>query len=563
MDGGKNKERHTKMKAAKSKKKVAKAKTVAKGKVTKASEPVAAAPKIAVNIKRDRMDVGVDNLTPAPWNPRGEISPESVADLVASIATVGVIEPVVVMPTSASLPKVSGPVYIIIAGHRRVKAAKLAGLATIPCDVLLGIDAATAKRMTFIENLQRRDADPLLESNLVAELVADGMTTDEIAAEIGRDRKWVLRRKNLANLSPSWRKRVADGEKIAIDCLEHIAAYPAELQESLKKERCNTYDRVDGVLRWANIRYAFTHASRDLRDVRFDCADCRACANNTGCTPDLFDWDNGKPTALGLCTNAKCFERKSAAYIEDVVAAAKAKGTAIIKRAPGYYIDTAARKTKKCCVLYVYREPYKDHDTIAWGEPPPKATASTGSGSDGDSPVSAADLAAERKAKREHNSAIRHLAEICAADGNLANWLKSLAAGRASAPFVIQHLFSGIDSYRLVGTSTEIEKAAFVYFLMTPNWPSTIPDGYWKSVAEAVIHNLNPSRNAYTADVNAGRICALFAAELRATDLTDEEADRILPPQGREDLAQLSVKWDDPDAAPAAAPAADFEDIPF
>ena len=204
-------------------KKSSKKNTVAKVAEKDKGVPSAAKATSAVKFTRERHELAVRELTPAPWNPRGEIPTESVADLVASIAAVGVIEPIVVM-SSAKHGK-----YIIIAGHRRVKAAELAGLDKIPADVLVGVDVTTAKHMTFIENLQRRDADPILESNLVAELVADGMTTDEIAAEIGRDRKWVLRRKNLSNLSPSWRKRVAKGENITTDCLEHIAAYPVEI----------------------------------------------------------------------------------------------------------------------------------------------------------------------------------------------------------------------------------------------------------------------------------------------------------------------------------------------
>lgn len=521
------------MKTTKSKKKVAKANTVATVKSAVVAEPAATAPKVAVNIERERMDVGVANLTPAPWNPRGEISPESVADLVASIATVGVIEPIVAMPTAASLPNVLGPVYIIIAGHRRVKAAKLAGIATVPCDILKGIDAATAKRMTFIENLQRRDADPILEANLVAELVADGMTTDEIAAEIGRDRKWVLRRKNLSNLSPSWRKRIEKGEKITTDCLEHIAAFPAELQEKMKKE----WTHHSTALRWCDLERCFNNESQNLSKAPFDTTPCKSCANNTGCSPDLFEWER-KPATLGKCLCAKCYRKKCAAHVAAIVKQAENDGTLIIRNSPDYYVKTSPTKTKKCSALYVFKPyytSYKDEIKVEWGEPPKKESGLKMSAEERE-----ADLAAKRE-KREHNKAIRHLVELCA-DNNLANWLKSLAANRVTAPFIIQRLFVGIDSYRLVGTETEIEKAALVFFL-EDNWPAVIPEGYWKSIAAAVVLNTNPSRNSYTADTNAGRIVALFSEELRAAGLTNEEADRILPPTAKDKLAKLSVKW--------------------
>lgn len=140
----------------------------------------AAAPNVA-EWRRERREIEPSMLKSAPWNPRGEVTPESVADLAASMRTLGVIQPLVAM-----LDKDGGTT--LVAGHRRLVAAKAAGLATVPVDVLVGVDRETARRMTFIENLQRKDADPLLESELVGDLVKSGMTQAEIAAETGRGR---------------------------------------------------------------------------------------------------------------------------------------------------------------------------------------------------------------------------------------------------------------------------------------------------------------------------------------------------------------------------------------
>ena len=455
--------------------------------------------------ERNRIDVALENLVPAPWNPRGEIPPESVADLVASIATVGVIEPVVAMPTEASLPNVTGPIYIIIAGHRRVQAARLAGLAAIPCDVLNGIDAATAKRLTFIENLQRKDADPLLESNLVAELVADGMTTDEIAAEIGRDRKWVLRRKNLANLSPSWRKRVAAGDKIAIDCLERIAAYPAETQEHLKGVGKEDYNRTEGVLRWSSISWEFAKTSRELGNACFDCAECLTCAKNTGCTPDLFDWAGGKPASLGQCLNGKCYERKNDSHIEALVKEAEKSGAKVIRKEPTYEIKTSAKRTKTCKVMYVYKGYPNSGLKFVWGEPPKAAGEKT--------KLSASEKVAREKS-RMLNRAIRNLAAACT------NTLAELLAMRfidpdnpgeiqPYAPFAIMRAFVNLGSYRLHGCKSVIEDCAAAAI----NSRLSIPADVWSQTAAAdIILQLDPKR--YGAYANAKLLLAMFG-ELR------------------------------------------------
>lgn len=526
MGDGQKTKKGTNMKTTKSKKKVAKANAAATVKSAEVAEPAATAPKIAVNIERERRDVIVDSLTPAPWNPRGEISPESVADLVSSIATVGVIEPIVAMPTAASLPNVPGPVYIIIAGHRRVKAAKLAGLEAVPCDILKGIDVATAKRMTFIENLQRKDADPLLESNLVAELVADGMTIDEIAAEIGRDRKWVLRRKNLAQLSPSWRKRVASGEKMTTDCLEHIAAYPEAIQERLKK--ASAYNIADGTLHWSDIRRDFEIESRELKDACFDCSKCYNCAKNSGSTPDLFDWVGGKNPQLGRCLDAACFKRRMAKHVADTIEAAKASGVTIVKSNPTYSgKKISPTKTSKCNTLYTW-EDYDKITHIIWSEPPRSIVQNAGSA--GKAKLSAKEIA-ERKETRERNKAIRKLASICANNGRLANELRKLDLGPA-APFYISRAFAGLPtSWIFEGCKTDAQKMACSAIAGNLQAP---PNHWYPIIAAEICEQMDPHRFG---ESNARLVVALFpeiAAELSIDEtkllISAADADKLINP---------------------------------
>ena len=322
-------------------------------------------PKAAEYVRR-RIDVDVGKVHVAAWNPRGKITPESVADLAASIRTLGMIQPVVcMMEPNGSLT--------LIAGHRRLVAAKLAGLKTIPCEALDGLDEATAKRMTFIENLQRLDADPLLEAELVAGLVKSGMTHAEIAAETGRGEKWVARRANLVNLSPSWRDRVKSGEQITIDCLEHVAAYPLEIQEKCKEASGSYYGNTDGIS-WHDIRWMFQRETRDLKEVLFDTEKCRTCPMNTGCCHDLFD-DEVSKDALGKCLDAKCYGEQTEQAVADAEAKAEKRGSKVVKKSPyqcGVYGSATKRPTKTNTVLYVYNDSM-GKKTMEWAPPPPKA----------------------------------------------------------------------------------------------------------------------------------------------------------------------------------------------
>ena len=517
----------------KANKKVAKTMVKAKGKKAEAvATPEAKAPR-AINISRERLDVEIGQLTAAPWNPRGEISPESVADLVASIATVGLIEPLVVMEAE------SGKGYIIIAGHRRAKAAALAECKTVPCDILRGIDVATAKRMTFIENLQRRDADPILESNLVAELVADGMTADEIAAEIGRDRKWVLRRKNLSNLSNSWRKRIEKGENITTDCLEHIAAYPEEIQEKMKKE----YMHHSSALRWYDISRYFERESQNLSKAPFDTTPCKTCSNNTGCSPDLFDWEK-RPSPLGKCLCAKCYKKKYAAHFDAIVKQAKSDGVSVIEREPRYDVKTSTTRTKKCSVLYIYRPYYSDETEVKWGEPPKGKETSKVSEKEREKEL------AEKREKREHNKAIRVLAtwcgggmagEPCNLAKFIADYFKDPQTGEIlpHAPFYVAAAFSGIDSsYHLLGSGTDKSKGGIAAIFGNLR----IPVGWANVIASQIISYLDPGRSqGYYADPNAKLILAMFPSIREA--IGEDVAKKIISAAAADKLKCPTIEW--------------------
>lgn len=503
------------------------------------------APEVAKSAKvfaqRERRDIEPLQLVAAPWNPRGDITPESVADLAASIATVGIIEPVVVMPGDAATS------YIIVAGHRRVAAAKAAGLATVPCDVLTGIDEAQARRMTFIENLQRKDADPLLESTLVGNLIADGMSQAEIAAETGRGEKWVARRLNLSKLSPSWRKRIADGERMTTDCIEHIAAYPEAIQERLKKTR--GYNCADGVLHWSDIRREFVNESCDLKEAIFDCSKCYNCLKNSGCTPSLFDFDGGKNPALGRCLDAACYKRKNAKHVADTLEAAKESCVTIVKKDPTYSgKKISTTKTRTCNTLYTWGG-YDKTRHILWSEPP-KATSQTSAARDAYDEKKAA----ERKEKRERNKAIRKLAEWCGSGtaGEPCNLAKMLDehierqpyTNHASpfAVFAIQHAFDfvGWPGYELIGTDSEVRHCAISALFGN----LTVPDTWTSRVAAEIINSLNPSRGGgWQAERNAVLILRMLGAS--AADKVGKDIVAAIIPKDAdaEKFRNSSIKW--------------------
>lgn len=470
-----------------------------------------------VEYRRERREVAVDALKPAAWNPRGEITPESVADLAASIASLGLIQPLVAMEDMT-----------LVAGHRRLAAAKLAGLETVPVDVLVGVDEATAKRMTFIENLQRTDADPLLESGLVGGLLESGMTMAEIAAETGRGGKWVARRANLTKLSPSWRKRVADGEKITTDCLEHVAAYPASVQERLKGVRGYS----NGALRWQEIHSRFASETCELTGAKFNRKPCRTCPNNTGCAVDLFDWP-GRVSAFGRCLDPKCYDRRHNLAIDETMAAAKKDGLKVVERKeyPGYPIRLQDKRDEDHATLYVWKD-YDGRRTMQWGNAPEPSKNRAGCDETDEA------WKEERQRKLAANKARRKLAKWCE-DSFAATFAYRWQFVDVAVAMTIQTLFDIGSKWRVFGSTTSATDAALAYLLDIGKCGDAPKEQWARMAAPAIAAKI--SRNE-TGDVYAERLLAILTEAEAA--LTDEERRLIVSDERLEELRDLPpVKW--------------------
>jgi ParB family transcriptional regulator, chromosome partitioning protein len=150
--------------------------------------------------------VDVDLIVPNPHQPRVSFSDESIAELAASIREHGVIQPLLV---SRAHPE---GVYQLIAGERRLRAARLAGLQRVPVVVR---EAASREllELALVENLQRADLNPIEEALAYRRLADEfDMTQDAIATRVGRSRASVANAMRLLTLSEELKSSVASGE---------------------------------------------------------------------------------------------------------------------------------------------------------------------------------------------------------------------------------------------------------------------------------------------------------------------------------------------------------------
>jgi ParB family chromosome partitioning protein len=154
--------------------------------------------------------VDVDLIVSNPHQPRAFFDPESLAGLAESVREHGVIQPLLVTRVEA---EGGGPaVYQLIAGERRLQAARLAGLSRVPV-VVKEATSAEVLELALVENLQRADLNPLEEAQAFRRLVEEfGLTQEAVAARVGRSRTAVANALRLLGLSDDLKASLARGE---------------------------------------------------------------------------------------------------------------------------------------------------------------------------------------------------------------------------------------------------------------------------------------------------------------------------------------------------------------
>jgi len=145
----------------------------------------------------------VGQLVPGRYQPRTKMDQGSLQELAASIRTQGLMQPILVRPVSKDQ-------YEIIAGERRWRAAKLAGLGEVAV-VVRDVSDQASLAMALIENIQREDLNPLEEAQGVQRLVSEfGLTHQEAADAIGRSRTATTNLLRLLNLEKSVQQQILD-----------------------------------------------------------------------------------------------------------------------------------------------------------------------------------------------------------------------------------------------------------------------------------------------------------------------------------------------------------------
>lgn len=275
------------------------------------------------------------SLHPSPTNPRKTFAGDAWDAFVENVRAVGIMQPILVRPWPEGQP-VSGmyalgvPLYEIVAGERRYRAAIACGLDMVPA-LIRDLSTAEVVRLQMVENLQREDLHPLEEAEGYALMVREhGFTADTLATEIGKSRAYIYGRMKLLEACDHVKAKMRAGE-LSMSIGEMIARIPSTaLQVQAMGEvliRDMTYKTAAAHIQ---LRYMLTLKSApfplDDADLIPSAGTCAACPKRTGNAQDLFS----DVSSADVCTDPDCYRDKKVANMRRLQAAAEAGGAKVL-----------------------------------------------------------------------------------------------------------------------------------------------------------------------------------------------------------------------------------------
>ncbi|WP_428421907.1 ParB/RepB/Spo0J family partition protein [Methylibium sp.] len=287
--------------------------------------------------------IELDRLRESPTNPRREFDAAYLGELSLSIASQGVIHPIIVRP-APDRPRDQRNLQVtheIVVGHCRYRASLLAKLLDIPC-IVRDLDDEQVRVAQIHENLHRKDVNPIEEADGLAELASvHKVKVEDLVKRTGKSRSYVYGRIRLASAAPEVREACLTGG-LGGEIGTRIARIPShKLQKAaLEKARVMTYDfdlqanKQSGWISDRQAKHEFSRFTIALEGAPFDPADaklaalagaCTACPKRAGNDPDL-----STDLEPDTCTDTECYKTKVQAHALKAIAAARKAGRMVI-----------------------------------------------------------------------------------------------------------------------------------------------------------------------------------------------------------------------------------------
>ena len=278
-------------------------------------------------------------LHESPTNPRRSFSEAAMTELIESIKSQGVLQPIVVRPLIQQLAGMAGDdeAFEVVFGHRRYRAAQQAELGEMPC-IVRAMSNAEAAQAQLHENLERADVHPIEEAEGYSALMRDfGVSADQLVQQTGKSRSYIYGRLALLKACQAVRTACLAGE-IGSETALLIARLRTDKlqQQALAAIKGKNLDIKDGSKRGFRqirdlLREKFT-LSLQKHECLFDPADiflvadagpCSTCPKRSGNAPEFQDiatihtnsWGSPRAGEPDLCTDPDCYEAKKRAHL--------------------------------------------------------------------------------------------------------------------------------------------------------------------------------------------------------------------------------------------------------
>ena len=251
--------------------------------------------------------IKVEDIEFSALNYRKYISENALQQFAEELKQHGIISALTIRP-------IAGNRYELVAGERRLRAARLAGLPVVPAAIVTLTDEQVTE-IQLAENLQREDPHPLDEANAVKMMQDTGKTIDEIALRLGKSKQFVYVRLKLLNLIEPIREMFFANVLTIQQALE-IATISTEGQEAFFEDHCTKWKQKNFELhdlQWQlrEYRYDLKNAPFDTKDKKLlpDVGACTRCPFNSATVKSLFP----EYAKQAVCTNATCYRSKCTA----------------------------------------------------------------------------------------------------------------------------------------------------------------------------------------------------------------------------------------------------------
>lgn len=257
------------------------------------------------------IEVNLKDLKESPSNPRKAFDDVELQELADSIKEVGILQPLVVMP--------KGKDYEIVCGHRRFRAAKLAGIEIVPAMLREDLTHEQALELQITENLQRKDVHPLDEAIAFKRLQEERkFSIEEVANRVGKSERFVTQRMKLNDLIDEIQKPFYVNKLTLTDAFK-LARLTERDQKEFFKEDLQGWEKENFYIN--DVDWAIRHTMLKLDSATFNILDaelvknagsCAGCLKNTSTNASLFP-DQQEDAK---CTDKQCFFLKTKRHID-------------------------------------------------------------------------------------------------------------------------------------------------------------------------------------------------------------------------------------------------------